>query len=342
MASTVWKGHLSFGLLSVPIKLTSAARRESVSFNMLRKSDHSRVKQVLVAQADDVPVPRSEIVKGYEHEKDKYVVIEDADIETIAPKTAKVVEVMEFVKASQINAVFMDSSYYVAPGGAAGERAYSLLYKALLVSGCVGVAKIAMNGREHIVIVRPGAHGIVMHTMFYADEIRQVEEFRTECDQVKDVELQMAVQLITSMQAAFEPDKYRDGYRESVMRMIAAKVKGDPIGTAAAPAHRAEVIDIMTALKRSLNKNDATSASAGTERGSHVSGKPHTNAQGNARKRSAGVERASHAISPRVRTQRAMGDPLSTDSPAGSSPRGSSRSAVGTPKRGSSRRKTGA
>src|SRR5216683_634480 len=176
MAFTIWKGHLTFGMVSFPVKLYSAARSESISFNQLHKSDGSRVKQVLYCQAEDKPIPRSEIVKGYEYEKDKYVVIDDEDIKKVAPKTAKTMEVLEFVKASEVDAIFFESSYYMAPDEA-GEKPYALLFEALRQTGMVGVASIAMHNREHVVILRPGGKGILLHTMYYNDEIRQVEEF---------------------------------------------------------------------------------------------------------------------------------------------------------------------
>src|SRR5438132_10798743 len=154
MASTVWKGHLTFGLVSMPVKLYSAARSETVSFNQLHKHDNSRVKQVIYCQAEDKPIQRSEIVKGYEYEKDKYVVIDEEDIKKVAPKTARTMEVLEFVKASEVDAVYLESSYYLAPDEA-GEKPYALLFEALRQSECVGVAKIAMHNREHLVILRP-------------------------------------------------------------------------------------------------------------------------------------------------------------------------------------------
>src|SRR5579859_4439730 len=119
MASTVWKGHLTFGLVSLPVKLYSAARSETVSFNQLHKSDHSRVKQVLYCQVEDKPVPRSELVKGYEYEKDKYVVVDEEEIKKVAPKTAKTMEILEFVKQNEVDPVFFESSYYLAPDEAA-------------------------------------------------------------------------------------------------------------------------------------------------------------------------------------------------------------------------------
>jgi len=231
--------------------LYSAARSETVSFNQLHKSDHSRVKQVLYCQAEDKPIQRSDIVKGYEYEKDKYVVVEDEEIKKVAPRTAKTMEVLEFVKASEVDPIFLESSYYLAPDEA-GEKPYALLFEALRQSGCVGVAKIAMHNREHIVILRPGARGILLHTMYFPDEIRQVEEFRTDTSAVKDNELKLAKTLVESLLAPFEPDKYKDNYRENLMAMIQAKVEGKEVVETAAPAHKAPVIDILEALKMSL------------------------------------------------------------------------------------------
>jgi DNA end-binding protein Ku len=251
MASTVWKGHLTFGLLSLPVKLYSAARGESVSFNQLHKNDHSRVKQVLYCQAEDKPIQRADIVKGYEYEKDKYVVVEDEEIKKVAPKTAKTMEVLEFVKTSEVDPIFFDASYYLTPDEA-GEKPYALLFEALRQSGCVGVAKIAMHNREHIVILRPNGRGLMLHTMYFMDEIRQVEEFRTDTSKVQEKELGLAKMLIESLLAPFEPEKYKDDYRENLMAMIKAKVEGQQIVETATPTHKAPVIDILEALKLSL------------------------------------------------------------------------------------------
>ncbi len=250
MATSVWKGHLTFGLVSLPIRLFSAARAESVSFNLLHKSDNSRIKQVTYCQAEDKPVPRSELVKGYEYEKDHYVVIEDEDIKKVAPKTAKVMEILEFVETKDVDPVYLESSYYMAPDGG-GEKAYALLFEALRKSGYSGVAKIAMHNREHIVILRPGQRGILLHTMYFTNEIRQVDEFRTDLDLVKEKELALAGTLIEALAAKFEPEKYKDTYRENLMGMIQTKIKGQKVVEAPEP-HVAPVIDIMEALKRTL------------------------------------------------------------------------------------------
>jgi DNA end-binding protein Ku len=250
MAASVWKGHLTFGLVSFPIRLFSAARSETISFNLLHKDDHSRIKQITFCQAEDKPVPRSELVKGYEYEKDHYVVIEDEDIKKVAPKTARVMEILEFVKSDQVDPIYLESSYYVAPDEG-GEKPYALLFQALKESAYYAVAKVAMHNREHIIILCPGSKGILSHTMYFQDEIRQVEEFRTDTSVVKDKELAMAKMLISSLEADFEPQKYHDEYRFNLQQMIEAKIEGKKV-VAAPTEHIAPVIDIMEALKRSL------------------------------------------------------------------------------------------
>src|SRR5277367_5234700 len=262
MASTVWKGHLTFGLVSFPVRLYSAARSESISFNQLHKQDGSRIKQVIFCQAEDKAIPRSEIVKGYEYEKDRYVVIEDEEIKKVAPATAKVIEILEFVKNDQVDPVFLETSYYMAPDEA-GEKPYALLFDALKKSGRVGVAKIAMHNREHIVILRPGKNGVLMHTMYYTHEIRQVDEFRTDVSLVKDKELVLASSLIEALAGEFEPEKYKDDYRENLLQMIEAKKQGHEVVATPEP-QQAKVIDIMEALKASLAMVKKPAASATT------------------------------------------------------------------------------
>jgi DNA end-binding protein Ku len=250
MATTVWKGHLQFGLVSLPVRLYSAARSESISFNQLHATDHSRIKQVIFCQAEDKPVPRNELAKGYEYEKDHYVVIEDEDIQSAAPKTAKVMEIQEFVKAEQVDPVFLESSYYMAPEEG-GEKPYALLFEALRQSQYYGVAKVSMHSREHVVILRPADKGLMLHTMYYLDEIRRVEEFRTDTSLIQERELELAKTLIAALAEDFHPEKYHDAYRENLRRMIDDKVAGRKVVEPPAPKI-GPVIDIMEALKRSL------------------------------------------------------------------------------------------
>jgi len=250
MAASIWKGHLTFGLVSFPVRLFTAARSENVRFNQLHKEDTSRIKQVIYCQAQDKPIPRSEIVKGYEYEKGKYVVVEDEEIRKVAPKTAKVMEIQEFVKADDVDPVFLESSYYMAPEEG-GEKPYSLLFAALKETKYYGIAKIAMHNREHVVILRPGDKGMVLHTMYYADEVKRNEEYRTESSHLKEKELALAKMLVESLAGEFEPEKYHDTYRDNLRSKIEAKVEGHKVVETPEP-HVAPVIDIMEALKKSL------------------------------------------------------------------------------------------
>jgi DNA end-binding protein Ku len=272
MASTVWKGQLAFGLVSFPVKLFTAARSDGISFNQLHKADGSRVKQVLYCAAEDKPIPRSEIVKGYEYEKDRYVVIEDEDIKKMAPSTAKVMEILEFVKGTEVDPVYYESSYYIAPDDA-GEKPYALLFNTLKQTGYVGVAKIAMHNREHIVIFRPGPQGLMMHTMYYANEVRKVDEFRTDTTLVKDKEVELARMLVESLAATFEPEKYHDTYRDNLQSMIDAKIKGKEVVT---PPSRepAKIIDIMEALKQSLASRKPAASTADVSGAVEAESKP--------------------------------------------------------------------
>src|ERR1700712_2694782 len=212
MAASIWKGHLTFGLVSFPVRLLAAARSESISFNQLHKEDGSRIKQVIFCASEDKPIPRSEIVKGYEYEKGKFVVVDDEDIKKVAPKTARVMEIQEFVKGDDVDPVFLESSYYMAPDEG-GEKPYALLFETMKQTKYYGIAKVAMHNREHVVILRTGPKGMVLHTMYYSDEVRKADEFRTDASELKDKELALAKMLVESLAGEFEPEKYHDTYR---------------------------------------------------------------------------------------------------------------------------------
>src|SRR5882724_12459148 len=272
MASTVWKGHLTFGLVSFPVRLYSAARSESISFNQLHKHDGSRVKQVLFCQAEDKPITRSEIVKGFEYEKDRYVVIEDEEVKKVAPVTAKVMEILEFVKSDQVDPIYLETSYYMAPDEA-GEKPYALLFDGLKKTGYVGIAKISMHNREHIVVLRPGKNGVLLHTMYFAHEIRHVDEFRTDLSLVKEKESALATSLIEALAAEFEPEKYKDNYRENLLKMIESKKAGEEVVATPEP-QQGKVVDILEALKASLAAAKKPAASAKSAEPAEEEAKP--------------------------------------------------------------------
>jgi DNA end-binding protein Ku len=273
MATTVWKGHLTFGLISMPVRMTTAARGERISFNQLHKECHSRLKQPLFCPHCNRNVERSEIVKGYEYEKDQYVLFNEDELDKIEPSSARVMEILEFVKLNEMDPLYFDASYYVAPEDA-GLKAYQLLMKAMEESGYGAIAKLTMHQREHIVIIRPGTKGMTLHTMFYSNEIRAAESVPTNKIEVKEQEKKLARQLIESLAAPFDPEKYRDEYQENVRTMIAAKLKGQEVTEVAHP-HMAPVIDLMEALKKSLSEKRApAAATAAAEAAAPVGKKP--------------------------------------------------------------------
>ena len=255
MASTVWKGHLTFGLISIPVRLTTAARSERISFNQLHKECHTRVKQPLFCPTHNRIIERSEVVKGYEYEKDQYVLFDEKELEKIEPPSARVAEILEFVKMGEVDPVYFDASYYLAPDEG-GAKAYQLLMSAMQESGYAAIAKLTMHQREHIVVVRPSSKGMMLHTMFYSNEIRAAESSSTDKVELKDQEKKLAQQLIENLAVPFDPQKYHDTYQDNVRAMIAAKLKGQEVTEVQQP-HMAPVIDLMEALKKSLAERQA-------------------------------------------------------------------------------------
>jgi DNA end-binding protein Ku len=301
MASTIWRGYITFGLISIPVRLFRAARAERVSFKRmyrdisvpesdaegqvkreeapapsLRWADAKvepfrtmrrpnveqqerpepegtlvPVKQVSVRKGTDEVVAQQKIVKGYEYDKNRFVAIEPEELKSIAPKTATQMEIEEFVQFAEIDPVYLETSYYVMPEQA-GEKAYALLFKALETTGLVALAQFAMHNREHVVIVRPSRHGLIAHTIFFASEVRAEDEYRTNTELVSRKELELAQSLIHSLSGPFQPERYRDTYREKLEEIIARKVSGQPVQAIEPPSRSGTVVDITDALRRSL------------------------------------------------------------------------------------------
>jgi DNA end-binding protein Ku len=251
MAASVWSGYLTFGLISMPVRLFSGARSASVSFHMLHRPDLQRVKQQLFCPVDNRVIERSEVVKGYEYRKDEYVVVEPEEIKKIEPKTAKTMEILEFVKASDVDPVYFESSYYMLPEEA-GRRPYALLTKALEESDYVAIAKLTMHNREYTVFLRPHEGGLMLHTMYYADEVRAVEGFGRPDVELKEAEVKVAHQLIEALAADWEPEKFHDGFQDNLKKLIQTKLEGGKIAEVEKPKKLAPVVDLMSALKQSL------------------------------------------------------------------------------------------
>jgi len=263
MAASVWSGYLTFGLISMPVKLFSGARSSGISFNMLHRDDLSRLKQQYVCLIDGKVVERSDIVKGYEYRKDEYVVIEPDEIKKIEPKTAKTMEILEFVKSSEVDPVYFESSYYMVPDEA-GRRPYALLTKAMEESEYVAIAKLTMHNREYTVFLRPHAGGMMLHTMYYKEEVREVEGFGAPDVELKDAEVKVAHQLIEALAADWEPEKYHDDFQDNLKNLIQTKLEGGKIAEVEKPKKLAPVVDLMSALKQSLAEMEGKKKPAAT------------------------------------------------------------------------------
>jgi DNA end-binding protein Ku len=261
MAATVWKGYITFGLISVPVRLFTAARSERISFNQLHGKCHTRIKQQLYCPTCDTTVERSEIVKGYAYSKDHYVLVEDSEIKKVQPESSGGMEILEFVKLSDVDPLYFDSSYYLVPEEA-GQKAYQLLVATMDKAGYAAIAKLAMHQREYTVLVRARKKGLTLHTMHYPDEIRELSEYGKGPEiEVKPQELQLAQQLVESLVTAFEPDKYHDQYQARLKELIEHKRAGEEVAATEAP-RLAPVIDLMEALQKSLQARPTKKAPA--------------------------------------------------------------------------------
>ena len=262
----IGNGNISFGLVSIPVQLFSATRSKSVSFNLLHAKDQSRIQQKIYCPVDDAIIDRSELVRGYEIEKGRYVTFTDEELKSLEARNDHAIEITEFLPLEQIDPVYFEESYYLGcePGS---SKAYRLLADAMAQSGRVALGTYTMRGKEHVVLVRPHEKGLMLHTIFYADEVRPVEELdRATNEAVKEAELSLAKRLIDELtEKKFDLSKYKDHYRERVLEAAQQKVAGQEVAEVKTEPHRGQVIDLMAALKASLEKRAAAAPAAEAE-----------------------------------------------------------------------------
>jgi DNA end-binding protein Ku len=245
---------ISFGLVSIPVKLYSAAESGSaLSFNQIHKKDGSRVKQQLINSRTNEVVPREEIVKGYEFAKGQYVLFEPEELKALEATATHTVDIVEFLKAEQVERRYLEKVYYLGPDKG-GARAYKLLSQALQETGRIGIGKYAARGKQYLVMVRPmGEAGLVLEQLHYPDELRAFSEVPIEDATIKPAELKLATQLIEQASSdEFKPESYRDEVRERMLALIQRKVDGEDISVAPTAEPENKIIDIMEALKASL------------------------------------------------------------------------------------------
>src|SRR5215207_5351140 len=258
--ASIWKGSLTFGLVHVPVEMKTAVRSDHISFRMLHAEDMSPIKYERVCQADGEPVPWKEIVKGYEYEKGKYVVLTDEDFKDAALDSSRTIDILDFVKEDEIDARFFDTPYYLLPTKG-GDKPYALLREAMRQSGVIGVGKVIIRRSQHLAGVRVVGQALVIELMRFSNELVDISEFNFPGnDAIR--EQAMATQLVENLAEPFDPEKYTDDYRANLMKLIRAKMKGKKV-TAAEPESDDEdskVLDLMARLQASLEEGKAAKA----------------------------------------------------------------------------------
>jgi DNA end-binding protein Ku len=251
-------GTISFGLVSIPVKLYPAASSQSISFNLLHAKCGNRIRQQRFCPVCNEVVERDGLVKGYEFAKDQYVRVSDEELEALEGEASKAIEISEFVPLVKVDPVYFEKSYYLGPDKG-GEKAYRLLADAMIQAGKVALAKFVLRGRENLVLVRAAQNGLMLHTMYFADEVRNFDEIsKGESAKISGAETNLALRLIDELSnEEFNPEQYEDEYRQRVLDLINTKAEGKEITIAEPQVQRAQVIDLMEALKESLGKTVA-------------------------------------------------------------------------------------
>ncbi len=254
---TMWKGSISFGLVNIPVKMFAATEDRDIRFKYLHKKCKTPIKTERVCPGCNEKIAPEDIVRGYEYEPGHYVIIEDKDIDAIRPKSAKTVEILDFVHLKEIDPLYFDKSYYLAPQENGGSKAYSLLRKAMDDTGRIAVARITIRDKQSLAVLRVLNNVLVLETIYFPDEVRDIKQIPgvPENVTVDERELQMAEQLIDNLTAEFKPEKYKDDYREALLAMIHKKIEGEEI-VSAPEAPQRNVIDLMAALQASLKKTE--------------------------------------------------------------------------------------
>src|SRR3989440_366431 len=259
-------GTISFGLVSIPVRLYTAASAANVAYNQLHAPCGSRIKQQTFCPKCNKTVERAELTRGYEFAKEQYVRVADEELKALEGEASKIIDIAEFVPLEQVDPIYFEKTYYLGPDKG-GEKPYRLLSDAMEKAGQVALARYVMRGKESLVLVRAAQGGLMLHTMYFADEVRDFGEIdKGASAKIRDGELDLALQLINGLASeTFSPARYSDEYRHRVLEMINKKVEGQKITVAEPTAPRAQVIDLMEALKQSLAKRGLSAEDAAAQ-----------------------------------------------------------------------------
>ena len=256
-ARAIASGTISFGLVSIPVKLYTATSSKSVHFNMLHEKDKGRLKQQYVCSVCGEVVARDETVRGYEFSKSQYVVMTDQELEALEKKSDRSIEIEEFVPIEKVDPVYFEKSNLVGPDKG-GSKAYKLLNQAMLAAGKVAIGRFSTRGKQQLVLIRPVENGLMMHGLYYADEVRSFDDVEFgDAVELKKAELELAGQLIDQLTAKdFRPEKYEDDYRRAVLDVVERKSAGEAVTLPEPAKEREQIIDLMAALKKSLGERE--------------------------------------------------------------------------------------
>jgi DNA end-binding protein Ku len=261
MASTVWKGYISFGLVSVPVRLYAAAREEHVSFNQIHEVCGSRIKQQIFCPTCNRVVERSELAKGYEVDRDTYVLVSGEELKTLEADSSEAMEITQFVSLSEVDPIYYQASYYSAPEDP-GRRAYGLLLQAMEKLNVAAIAKVTLHQREQIILMRPYHQGIILHTLYFPAEVREIAEYGKNGNlTLQKPEVELAEQFIRQLTAGFAPEQYKDEYQDRVLALVETKRAGQVVAGQPQRPKLAPVIDLMEALKKSIAERGAAASS---------------------------------------------------------------------------------
>jgi DNA end-binding protein Ku len=250
-------GTISFGLVTIPVRVYTAASSQNIAFHLIHAKCGSRIKQQQTCPVCEVVVSRDELVRGFELARNQYVQFTEAELEALEQEASKNIDIVEFVPLPKVDPIYFEKTFYLGPDKS-GEKPYRLLAEAMARANRVAIAKFVMRGKEHLVLIRPAQDGLMLHQMYFADEIRNFAEIEKGAAPLKDSELNLATRLIDELSTdEFKPEQYRDEYRGRVLEQVNQKAEGKEITTIAAPSRPAEVVDLMEALKASLAKGPA-------------------------------------------------------------------------------------
>jgi DNA end-binding protein Ku len=264
----IWKGAISFGLVTIPISLYPATRREELKFRLLRSKDLSPVNYKRVAETDGKEVPWDEIVKGYEYEKGKFIVLKDEDFARVDIEATQTVDILNFVELEQVNPLLFYKPYYME-AGKGGDRPYVLLRKALEDTGKIAIAKVIIRTRQHLAAVKPQKHGLMLELMHFPSEILDASEFKSPEERpVSKQEMAMAKQLIDSMSDEWRPENYTDEYRDAVLKLIDQKIEsgGKDVTAPSKKPRPTNVIDLVSVLQQSIKETQGKSKPAAAKK----------------------------------------------------------------------------